>query len=233
MAEPPNITAITNSLARATLGDGAIPTEIKLPNNIKPKAAITSLTTMFEVVWYKASRKIWLQYATPERAVAACEALHGKHVAGVYIRCHVTGPHHRQPVRFNVELLGMPDHIDLTDIRPRLPGRENPDGLSYGNLSYQADVNALHYICEELEVIVAFLLACLDILTAALPSNGTPALDDPLPVNVTLPVNDYSPGNDTISLDDAPPRPPPDGAGVCLIAILNLRWFSNLLSHCS
>lgn len=61
MAEPPNITAITNSLARATLGDGAIPTEIKLPNNIKPKAAITSLTTMFEVVWYKASRKIWLQ----------------------------------------------------------------------------------------------------------------------------------------------------------------------------
>lgn len=83
------------------------------------------------------------------------------------------------------------------------------------------------------EVIVAFLLACLDILTAALPSNGTPALDDPLPVNVTLPVNDYSPGNDTISLDDAPPRPPPDGAGVCLIAILNLRWFSNLLSHCS
>lgn len=44
----------------------------------------------------------------------------------------------------------MPDHIDLTDIRPRLPGRENPDGLSYGNLSYQADVNALHYICEEL-----------------------------------------------------------------------------------
>jgi hypothetical protein len=32
-----------------------------LPNNIKPKAAITSLTTTFEVVWYKASRTIWLQ----------------------------------------------------------------------------------------------------------------------------------------------------------------------------
>lgn len=44
----------------------------------------------------------------------------------------------------------MPHHIDLTDIRPRLPGRENPDGLSYGNLNYQPDVNALHYICEKI-----------------------------------------------------------------------------------
>lgn len=61
MAESNEITAITNTLAKATLGDGAIATKIKLPNNIKPKAAITSLTTMFEVVWYKASRNIWLQ----------------------------------------------------------------------------------------------------------------------------------------------------------------------------
>lgn len=61
MAEPDSITAITNSLAKATLTDGALPTQIKLPNNIKPKAAITSLTTMFEVVWYKPSRTIWLQ----------------------------------------------------------------------------------------------------------------------------------------------------------------------------
>jgi hypothetical protein len=80
MADHSDITAITTSLAEATLGDGAIPTKVKLPNNIKPKAAITSLATMFEVVWYKASRSIWLQYATRERAVAACEALQGKHI---------------------------------------------------------------------------------------------------------------------------------------------------------
>lgn len=61
MADPNTITAITNTLAKATLGDGALPTKVKLPNNIKPKAAITSLTTVFEVVWYKASRTIWLQ----------------------------------------------------------------------------------------------------------------------------------------------------------------------------
>jgi hypothetical protein len=61
MADSNEITAITTTLAQATLGDGAIPTKIKLPNNIKPKAAITSLTTMFEVVWFKASRGIWLQ----------------------------------------------------------------------------------------------------------------------------------------------------------------------------
>ena len=54
MSESSSVTGITKSLAKATLGDGAIPTDIKLPNNIKPKAAITSLTTMFEVVWYKA-----------------------------------------------------------------------------------------------------------------------------------------------------------------------------------
>jgi hypothetical protein len=61
MAESDSITAVTNTLAQATLGDGALPIKIKLPNNIKPKAAITSLTTVFEVVWCKASRSIWLQ----------------------------------------------------------------------------------------------------------------------------------------------------------------------------
>lgn len=61
MAEHNNITAITSSLAQATLGDGAVPIKIKLPNNIKPKAAITSLTAIFEVVWFKASRNILLQ----------------------------------------------------------------------------------------------------------------------------------------------------------------------------
>ena len=61
MADSNEITAIINMLAEATLGDGAVATKIKLPNNIKPKAAITSLTTMFEVVWFKASRNIWLQ----------------------------------------------------------------------------------------------------------------------------------------------------------------------------
>jgi len=72
MANPNDIAAITKTLAQATLGDGALPTDIKLPNTIRPKAAITSLTTMFEVIWYKASRTISLQYATRERAAAAC-----------------------------------------------------------------------------------------------------------------------------------------------------------------
>lgn len=44
----------------------------------------------------------------------------------------------------------MPDHIDLSDIRPRLPGRENPDGLAYGNLNYQPNVNALQHICDKI-----------------------------------------------------------------------------------
>ena len=44
----------------------------------------------------------------------------------------------------------MTDYIDLSDIRPHLPRRENPDGLAYGNLNYQADVNALHYICDKI-----------------------------------------------------------------------------------
>ena len=44
----------------------------------------------------------------------------------------------------------MPDHIDLSDIRPRLPGRENPDGLAYGNLNYQANTNAIQHICDKI-----------------------------------------------------------------------------------
>lgn len=44
----------------------------------------------------------------------------------------------------------MPDHIDLSEIRPRLPGRENPDGVAYGNLSYPANANAVQYICNKL-----------------------------------------------------------------------------------
>jgi len=44
----------------------------------------------------------------------------------------------------------MPDHIDLSDIRPRLPGRENPDGLAYGNLNYQPNTNALQHICDKI-----------------------------------------------------------------------------------
>jgi 2-oxoglutarate dehydrogenase complex dehydrogenase (E1) component-like enzyme len=44
----------------------------------------------------------------------------------------------------------MPDHIDLSDIRPRLPGRENPDGLAYGNLNYQPTINALQHICDKI-----------------------------------------------------------------------------------
>jgi hypothetical protein len=46
----------------------------------------------------------------------------------------------------------MPDHVDLSDIRPRLPGRENPDGLAYGNLNYPANANALLHICDKIRV---------------------------------------------------------------------------------
>ena len=150
MAESNKVTGITDSLAKATLTDGAIPTEIMMPNTIRPKAAITSLATMFEVVWYKATRNIWLQYADKMRATAACDALQGKQIAGVHIRCRLTESHHPRPFQFGVQLQGMPDHIDLSDIRPRLPNGENPDGLAYGNLTYPPNTDALHHICSKI-----------------------------------------------------------------------------------
>jgi hypothetical protein len=147
MAESGDVTGITNSLAKATLGDGAIPRDIKMSNNIRPKAAITSLSTMFEVVWYRAQRNIWLQYASRDRAISARDALEGKQIAGVYVRCQFIQYHQPQPHQFGVKLQGMPDHVDLSDIRPRLLNGENPNGLAYGNLSYPPNVDALHHIC--------------------------------------------------------------------------------------
>ena len=76
--------------------------------------------------------------------------MQGKYIAGVYVRCRLTEPHHFRPFQFGVSLIGMPDHIDLSDIRPRLPGRESPDGLAYGNLNYQPNVNALQHICDKI-----------------------------------------------------------------------------------
>jgi hypothetical protein len=150
MTESSSVTGITNSLAKATLGDGTIPTNIKLSNNMRPKAAITSLTTMFEVVWYKAQRNIWLQYASRDRAIAARDALQGKQIAGVHVRCQFTQYHQPQPHHFGVKLENMPEDVVLSDIRPRLPNGENPDGLAYGNLSYPSNTDALHHICGKI-----------------------------------------------------------------------------------
>jgi hypothetical protein len=149
MAEPNKITGITNTLAKATLGDGAVPTSIALPNNIRPKAAITSLTTMFEVVWYKPHRYIWLQYSTKEKAEAACEALQGKQVAGIRFRCDFKETPRPQTLQFSVRLQGMPPNVELSDISPHLPQGEEPDGVAFSNLSYQDNWNVLEHICNK------------------------------------------------------------------------------------
>jgi hypothetical protein len=150
MTEPNKITGITNTLAKATLGDGAVPTSITLPNNIRPKAAITSLTTMFEVVWYKPHRYIWLQYTTKEKAEAACEALQGKEIAGMRFRCDFKKALRPELLQYSVRLQGMPPNVELADITPYLPQREEPDGTGFSNLSYQANLNALEHICNKI-----------------------------------------------------------------------------------
>lgn len=150
MAEPNEITGITSTLAKATLCDGAVPSSVTLPNNIRRKALITFLTTMFEVVWYKPHRYIWLRYDTREKAVAACEALHGEQIAGIRFRCDIKESHLRRTPNFSVRLQGMPKSMELSDIRPRLPQGENPDGVAYSNLSYPANTNALQHICDKL-----------------------------------------------------------------------------------
>jgi hypothetical protein len=150
MTEPNKITGITNTLAKATLGDGAVPTSITLPNNIRPKAAITSLTTMFEVVWYKPHRYIWLQYTTKEKAEAACEALQGKEIAGMRFRCDFKKALRPELLQYSVRLQGMPPNVELADVTPYLPQREEPDGTGFSNLSYQANLNALEHICNKI-----------------------------------------------------------------------------------
>jgi hypothetical protein len=62
----------------------------------------------------------------------------------------LTEQNYPRPFQYGVELQKTPDHIDLSDIRPRLPGRENPDGLAYGNLNYPANANALLPICNKI-----------------------------------------------------------------------------------
>jgi hypothetical protein len=150
MTGPNKITGITNTLAKATLGDGAVPTSITLPNNIRPKAAITSLTTMFEVVWYKPHRYIWLQYTTKEKAEAACEALQGKEIAGMRFRCDFKKALRSELLQYSVRLQGIPPNVELADITPYLPQREEPDGTGFSNLSYQANLNALEHICNKI-----------------------------------------------------------------------------------
>jgi hypothetical protein len=150
MAEPNKITGITNTLAKATLGDGAVSISTTMPNNIRPKAAITSLTTMFEVVWYKPHRYIWLQYITKEKAGAVCEALQGKEVAGIHFRCDFKEAPRSQTLRFSVRLQGMPPNVELSDISPHLPQGEEPDGIAFSNLSYQDNWNVLEHICNKI-----------------------------------------------------------------------------------
>lgn len=149
MAHPDTVTGITNAFAQATLGDGAVPTEILLPNNIRPRAVITSLTTRFEVVWYKAQRNIWLRYTAKDKAEAVYQALNGKMLHGVRVRCHLKEAFSNTQYPCCVQLQGIPANIGLSDIRPYLPGGEAPDETDYGRFNYPANVNALGPICAK------------------------------------------------------------------------------------
>lgn len=150
MAQSNTITSITNALAQATLGDGAVPTKILLPNNIAPRAAITSVTTMFEVVWYKPHRSMWFQYTAKDRAEAVHRALDGERINGIHIRCVLTESPTNRQYPHGVHLLGMPQDLDLPDIRRYLPDGQGPDNITYGQLSYPANTNALRQICAKI-----------------------------------------------------------------------------------
>jgi hypothetical protein len=150
MAEKNSITRITTALAKVTLSDGAVPTKIFLANNIRPKAAVTSLTTMLEVVWYKPHRHIWLQYNTQEKAEAALWALQGREIAGVRFRCDMKETHTRPTIPFSVRLQGMPESVGLADITPLLHGSQSPDGIVYGSISHSENGNALQQICDRI-----------------------------------------------------------------------------------
>jgi hypothetical protein len=147
MAKSEGITAITNTLAKATLGDGATAKDLSLPNTLRPRALVTSLTTAFEVIWYKPHRSIWLQYADKDKAELAHRALDGKQLGGVRVRCNVK--ENRQHT-FSVQLQGVPDQIQLPDIMTLLPPDAKPDSENFSPLSYPLSLDALPPIREKI-----------------------------------------------------------------------------------
>jgi len=147
MATSEGITSITNSLSKATLGDGATANNLSLPNTLKPRALVTSLTTAFEVVWYKPHRSIWLQYADKDKAELVQRTLDGKQIGGFRVRCIVK--ENRQSA-FSAQLQGVPDQVQLPDIMALLPPDANPDSENFGPLNYPASLDARPPILEKI-----------------------------------------------------------------------------------
>jgi hypothetical protein len=149
MAQSEGITGITNTLAKATLGDGAAAKDLSLPNTLRPRALVTSLTTVFEVVWYKPYRSIWLQYADKDKAELAQRTLDGKHIGGVRVRCHLK--ENRQHT-FSVQLQGVPDQVQLPEIMTLLPpdAKLDSEKINFSPLSYPASFGALTPIREKI-----------------------------------------------------------------------------------
>jgi hypothetical protein len=147
MAKPEGITGITNSLSKATLGDGATAKDLSLPNTLRPRALVTSLTTAFEVVWYKPHRSIWLQYAVKDQAELAYRTLDGKHIGGVRVRCKLKENRQRT---FSVQLQGVPDQVQRPDIEALLPPDAVPFIPNFSPLSYPASLDALTHIRDKI-----------------------------------------------------------------------------------
>jgi len=147
MAKPEGITSITNKLAMATLGDGATAKDLSFPNTLKPRALVTSLTTSFEVVWYKPHRSIWLQYANRDKAELVHRTLHGKQIGGVHVRCHLK---ESRQSSFTVQLQGASELIQLPEIMTLLPPDATPDKTVFSPLNYAASLDALIPIREKI-----------------------------------------------------------------------------------
>jgi hypothetical protein len=149
MAQSEGITGITNTLAKATLGDGAAAKDLSLPNTLRSRALVTSLTTVLEVVWYKPHRSIWLQYADKDKAELAQRTLDGKQIGGVRVQCHLR--ENRQHT-FSVQLQGVPDQVQLPDILSLLPqdAKLDSEKINFSPLSYPASLGALAPILEKI-----------------------------------------------------------------------------------
>ena len=149
MAQSEGITGITNTLAKATLRDGATAKDLSMPNTLRPRALVTSLTTVFEVVWYKPHRSIWLQYADKDKAELAQRTLDGKQIGGVRVRCHLK--ENRQHT-FSVQLQGVPDKMQLPDIMTLLPpdAKLDSEKINFSPLSYPMSLDALTPIREKI-----------------------------------------------------------------------------------
>lgn len=137
---------------KCTLQDGAIAKATKLHNTIRPRAAVTSLQTSFEVVWYKAHRNIWLHYNVKWRAQAAQRALQGLIIAGVRINCHFKEFPNLDGLKFRVQLQHVPNEVQLLGIRQHLPKGMDPKRTIFGKLNYPTEGSGISHICEKIRV---------------------------------------------------------------------------------